>query len=82
MPGSYSIRLKQMRADQQRLDAFLHDLRHDARNHEGSVLDVQGILDVDILIGDRVPPVRAEDCRKPILQFKFCLELFGSDLGL
>ena len=37
--------LQQLFADQKGLDAFLDDLRHSPRDHEGRVLNVQRVLD-------------------------------------
>jgi hypothetical protein len=43
--------LKQLLADQEGLDAFLDDLRHRPRNHEGGVLDVQRVGDRNAFAG-------------------------------
>src|SRR4051794_33844609 len=48
--------LEQLLADEKGLDAFLDDLRHGPRNHEGRVLNIQSVGDRDGLVFGSVRP--------------------------
>ena len=53
--------LQEVGADEERLDAFLHHLGHDARNEERSVLHVHRVLHRDALLFIWVVPIGPKD---------------------
>jgi len=56
--GLVSHLLQQAGGDEHRLDAFLHDGGHGARDHEGRVLNSKRVLDGDFFVS--LVPIRCE----------------------